>query len=114
MRDYELVVLLPPDGKQDSVLETVKKTVLQHRGTVGRVDEWGKKALRYPIEKQREALYFLLNIRLPPEGVSPLERTLRINENTLRHLLVRREGRKPTKVKTPEKKIKKGVKTKKK
>lgn len=103
MRDYELVVLLPAEGSQDSVLETVKKTVEENRGRIGKIDEWGVKTLAYPIEKKLQAAYFLLNISLTPDSVSKVDRTLRTREAVLRHLLVKKETTKKRKNEKTEK-----------
>ena len=39
------------------------------------------------IRKQREGNYILMRIRLLPSATAALERSLRLNENVLRHLL---------------------------
>lgn len=94
MRDYELVVLLATNGKTDSehVLEEVKKLVAE-RGSVKRTQEWGVKPLAYPIAKQTQAAYVFLELSLSPHVVAELERTLKIHEGVLRHLLLRQEGK---------------------
>lgn len=91
MRDYELVVLLPVGGKEESILAGVKKTVEGVKGKIGKVENWGTKALKYPIAKQKEATYFLLNVNLQGTDAPVVDRTLRVNEDILRHLLVRKE-----------------------
>lgn len=91
MRDYELVLVLDTKitgAKQKTLIDKVKKVVENGKGKVNSVDEWGKKELAYPIKKQTEAIYFLLQLELPPEALKKLEDSLRIEENVLRHLLV--------------------------
>lgn len=90
MRDYELVVLLPV-GNEETVLSQVEKTLEQNKGKVGKTQKWGTKALSYPIAKQREASYFLLNVSIDPQGAVAAERTLRVNESIMRYLFVRHE-----------------------
>lgn len=92
MRDYELVVLLPVDGKEEGTLSTVAKTVEQNKGKVAKVDKWGVRPLAYPVGKQKEAHYFRLFVSFEPDGVGEAERTLRVNEDILRYLLVKKEG----------------------
>lgn len=93
MRDYELVLLLPTDEKGDKkTLELVKGFVVKEKGKVFKVDNWGVKPLAYPIKKQTEAIYSILHISLEPPSVTQLDRTLRMNEEVLRHLILIREG----------------------
>lgn len=91
MRDYELVVLLPVNDHAETVLSAVQKTVEQNDGKLVKTDKWGEKTLAYPIKKQSQALYFLLNILATPENTQGIDRTLRVNESLLRYLLVRKE-----------------------
>lgn len=92
MRDYELVVLIPATDNAESTLEQVKKTVEQNNGKVVKVNNWGRKPLAYPIAKQIEAGFFNVDVALPAESVSGLNLMLRVNENLLRHLLLRKES----------------------
>lgn len=98
MRDYELVLLMrTSDGKEigKSVAdELVKKAV--GSGKVEKVDEWGIKPLAYPIQKQTQAAYFSFLLALEPAGVLSLDKALAREELILRHLLIRKEGRKLT------------------
>mgnify|MGYP001594646015 FL=1 len=92
MNNYELVVLTRTDyGKKIS--DDVQKSVGEKKKIV-KVDDWGVKTLAYKIQKQTEGNYFLFALTLEPTEVSPLDESLRRNENILRHLLVRSEKRK--------------------
>jgi small subunit ribosomal protein S6 len=51
------------------------------------VDVWGKRKLAYLIRKQREGQYVLLNINLPAEATTDLERNVRFLEPVMRHML---------------------------
>jgi ribosomal protein S6 len=42
--------------------------------------------MAYRIRKQREGQYFLLNVSLPPQANSELERNLRLTEPVLRYM----------------------------
>lgn len=105
MRDYELVVLVAKDnGKQ--VQEQVEK-VAKEKGKVNKVEPWGVKPLSYPVKKQTEAAYFWFHLSLESDGPVVLDRALRVNEQVLRHLLVRKVATsevKVEKVDEPEKK----------
>ena len=102
MRSYELVLVL-----RAGVSETDKKKVLDEvtkilGGAETETTEWGKRTLAYPIKKEGEGLFILMNISYPngssiPEGV---EKKLLINENILRHLLIRTKDKKEVTAKT--------------
>lgn len=90
MRTYELVVVLRPNlGEADR-----KKLLDQIKGWLGDVkvmkeDDWGSKALKYPIKKELTGYYFDLTLEgeTLPEG---LERRLLQQDEVLRHLLLRK------------------------
>ena len=50
--------------------------------------DWGSRKLAYPIKKQGEGHYYLLEYNAEPAVVSELERTLRITEGVLRYMSV--------------------------
>lgn len=90
MRNYELVCVVQPDLDEtalNGVVEKVKGWVAESGGSVDKVEMWGKRKLAYLIRKQREGQYFLLNIQLPPEAATALERNIRFLEPVMRHLL---------------------------
>jgi len=90
MRKYELVCIIQPDLDEaafTAVIDRVKGWVGESGGTVDLVDMWGRKKLAYPIRKQRDAQYVLLNLSLDPSATQELERNLRFQEPVLRHML---------------------------
>ena len=52
----------------------------------------GKKKLAYPIKKNEEGLYMLINFEAKPELVSELERVYRITDGILKFIVVRKEN----------------------
>ena len=90
MRTYELVVVLKPveEKARKKAIETVKSwfgdlKVLSEK-------EWGSKALKFEIKKELTGFYFdfeLEGTRLPAD----LERKLMLNDDVLRHLVVRKK-----------------------
>jgi small subunit ribosomal protein S6 len=94
MRNYELGLILHPQVEQPDVTQTVDK-VGQYITTVGgevtSVDVWGRRALAYPIRKQKEGTYVFLQAQLDPQALQELERNLKLDEDILRYLLLRLE-----------------------
>lgn len=56
-----------------------------------KTDEWGKKELIYPIKKKNLGYYFLLELKLPPNGPGEIESKLKLEERIIRYLLVKKE-----------------------
>jgi len=90
MRNYELVCILQPDLDENAfngVIDRLKGWVSESGGSVDKVDIWGRRKLAYPIRKQRDGQYVLLNVSLNPFATTELERNLRFQEAVLRHML---------------------------
>ena len=95
-RDYELGIIINPDAGDErarAIVERVTQVVSAQDGQVVRVDVWGRRHLAYPIERHRDGLYFWLDLILPPQSVAEVERTLRVNEDVMRHLITLRDPR---------------------
>lgn len=91
MREYELVFIVHPDQDETAFTETVNRVqnwIVEAGGEVEKTDIWGKRKLAYPIRKQTEGLYVLLQTRLKPDFCTTLERNLRFLEPVMRFLLV--------------------------
>ncbi|HKW22844.1 MAG TPA: 30S ribosomal protein S6, partial [Ktedonobacterales bacterium] len=95
-RDYELGIIINPDAGDErarAIVERVTQVVSGQDGQVVRVDAWGRRHLAYPIERHRDGLFFWLDLILPPQSVAEVERTLRVNEDVMRHLITLRDPR---------------------
>jgi small subunit ribosomal protein S6 len=105
VRDYELMVVLDPnldDAAIESLNSRIQTLVNQRGGSVENVDSWGRKRLAYPIGRFRDGVYILSRLQLPPTAAADIERALKLNENVIRHLLVRAEGLVPAAAATRE------------
>ena len=87
-------MVLTPTASEDAVngvLERVTRYVNDKGGSVESQEPWGRRRLAYPINRFLEGQYILTHMQLPPAATAELESQLRINEQVLRHLLVKRE-----------------------
>ena len=94
MNKYELTVVISAkleDEARLATLEKVKDMIARFGGTVTNVNDWGKKKLAYDIQKMSEAFYYF--IQFEAEGTAPalLEQDVRIMDNVLRFLCVRKD-----------------------
>jgi len=93
-RDYELGFILNPEVSEEqsnSILERIQQVVTNHDGQVVRVNQWGRRRLAYPIAHQRDGFYVFFDMILTPETVSELDRNLKVTEEVLRHIIIRRD-----------------------
>jgi small subunit ribosomal protein S6 len=94
MRNYEFTFIVHPDVEDEGlegVTEKVSQLITEGGGRVTNVDHWGRRRLAYPVQKQREGYYVLMQIQLDPKSISELERKLKLTEEVIRYLLVRVE-----------------------
>ena len=92
MRTYELVLVIKPsvsESERKKLLEQVKAWLGTLKAT--KEDDWGSKALKYPIKKELTGHYFALTLEgdVVPQD---LEKRILNQENILRHLLVRTDA----------------------
>ena len=96
MRRYELMLLLRPDLEDDQLqaaVERVTRAIVNAGGGLTKISPWGKRRLAYPIQRHRDASYFLIHFDIEPAEVREIERGLLISEEILRHLVVVLEPR---------------------
>jgi small subunit ribosomal protein S6 len=95
MRPYELVYIVSPDTDEqefNGILEQLNKWIAEAEGKVARTDVWGRRRLAYPIRNFNEGIYVCLNLELPPQAYTLLDRNLRLTGKVMRHMLIRDEA----------------------
>ena len=93
-RDYELGFILNPEVSEEqsrAILERIEQIVNNHDGQVVKVNQWGRRRLAYPIQHHRDGNYVFIDMILTPETVLELDRSLKVSEEVLRHLITRRD-----------------------
>lgn len=93
MRDYEVLYIVRADIDDDKVQDAVKRvnTLIERSGgTADRTNVWGKRKLAYEVKHQKDGAYVLQDFQIEPDRVPELEAALKITEEVLRHLIVRK------------------------
>lgn len=104
MRDYELVVIVSPEGGDDGFPTTVDRItnfITERGGEIKNVDPWGRRRLAYPIRRHYDGYYAVTHFAAEPQAIRPLEATLDLAEDILRHLVIKLDEEKPV----PEPKV---------
>jgi len=94
VRDYELVTIWSTDLGEDGVgsaLERLNGAVTTRGGEVTDTNVWGRRRLAYYIGGHGEGVYCVMQLTMDPDRAAELEGQLRLNENLLRHLMVRKD-----------------------
>jgi small subunit ribosomal protein S6 len=89
---YDLVLLLDPAADDETRAKLVADTraAVEAQGELLRHDEWGERALTYPIDKKTSARYHLLQFHVSAvELLSSLDRTLRLADEVLRFRIIK-------------------------
>ena len=93
MRDYEILYIVRPDLEEDKVQDIVKRInslIGRSGGSSEQTSLWGKRKLAYEVKHEKEGAYVLQDFKIEPERVPELESALKITEDVLRHLIVRK------------------------
>lgn len=96
MKRYEVVYIAfhdVPGEDIDNQLERYLSIVADYKGTVVRVDRWGKRRLAYPIQKRREGYYVLIDFVGDSSIIPEMERRLRIDDKILRFISVKKQDK---------------------
>ncbi|MGA3150673.1 MAG: 30S ribosomal protein S6 [Candidatus Saccharimonadales bacterium] len=91
LNQYEIAVLYHPDLEIDlaKAEDRVKKIIADNGGEITKTDNWGKRKLAYPINKQEHAVYVFYDVLMPAENVQKAEQTLNITDEIIRFLITK-------------------------
>ena len=95
MNKYELVLVVNAKIEDDvraAVVDKAKAYVERFGGKVTEVEDWGKRKLAYEIQHVKEGFYYFIQFEAAAEAPAEIERRVRIMENVLRYLVVRKEA----------------------
>lgn len=92
VNEYELMYVLHPRLTPEEIeasVERISGLVTDRGGEILSVDQWGRRRLAYPIDRNLEGFYVLSTFAAAPDVCGPLETQLNLSEDVLRHLLIR-------------------------
>ena len=92
--NYEVLYVIDPSLSEEATAEVVAKfrTLVEAKGTVSEVDEWGKRRLAYPINDLEEGYYVLMTFSSDPAFPAELDRLMRINVSVMRSIIVGKDA----------------------
>ena len=96
VRQYEMMIIIDPSQDERTVTPSLDKfleTVRKDNGTVDKVDIWGKRRLEYPINKQDEGIYAVVDLHCESATVQELDRVLNLNDIIMRTKVLRKDAK---------------------
>jgi small subunit ribosomal protein S6 len=89
---YDLMLLLDPQAEESTRTKIVADAVaaINAQGELVRQDDWGERALAYPIDRKPNADYHLLQFHVGESALlESLDRTLQITDGVIRHRIIK-------------------------
>ena len=93
MNSYYLTLVLKPnldEKEHKALLDSMSKKLTGEGGKIVKEDLWGVKPLAYTIKKQTSGFYAHFEIEADPKNAKDLDKSLRVEEDILRYLFVRK------------------------
>lgn len=94
MRKYEIMYIIRPNIEDESKQALVERfdNILKDNGAeIIESKEWGKRRLAYEINDYRDGIYHVITANATPEAVQEFDRLVKINDDIIRHIIVRLE-----------------------
>lgn len=95
MRTYETLLIVHPEVVGDdltALIEKYRKVLTDQQAVVIKADNWGSRALAYPVKKQTRGSFVLTVFEGAPSTIAEFERRLRIDEKVIKYQTVLFEG----------------------
>lgn len=93
---YELMYIINPVLNEEQTADIVKRVdayLTDNGATIDQTNVIGSQRLAYPIEKKRNGYYVVVNFSSAGDFIAKLDRALRINDDIMRHLLLRYDAK---------------------
>ena len=89
MRHYEIIFMVHPDQSDQvsGMIERYSATITGGKGSVHRVEDWGRRHLAYPVNKIHKAHYVLMNIECDQDVLQELNTNFRYNDAVIRSVI---------------------------
>ncbi len=92
MNNYETIMILNSNLDESTTKASIEKitSLIAANGKVESTEEWGKRKLAYPIKKQNEGYYVVVNFSSNPEFLEELDRIYNITDEVIKHIVVKK------------------------
>ena len=94
MKQYEIMFIVKPDIEEAEIKKTadsMKKVLTDKKAKVVEEKAMGQRELAYEINKTKTGYYYLYVVEAKSNAIDEFDRVAKINENLLRHIVVKKE-----------------------
>lgn len=91
-RKYEAFYIVKPDltdAEVQKIADHWKSVIETQGGEVEKASKWDKRKLSYEIAGVKEGNYILMNFEAAAKVPAELNRLMKINDDVLRHLIIK-------------------------
>ena len=91
MNKYEIMFILKSNEEEaiKTQVSELKAIITDMNGEIVNEKEMGNRKLAYPIKKELNGYYYVINVNANNEAIAEFDRKARISENVIRHLIIR-------------------------
>lgn len=91
MNKYEIMFILKSNDEEaiKTQVSELKAIITDMKGEIVNEKEMGNRKLAYPINKELNGYYYVINVNANNDAVAEFDRKARISENVIRHLIIR-------------------------
>lgn len=93
MDRYEIMFIVKNTIEDEAVkkeADALQSLITSDKGKIIEFKEMGKRKLAYPIKKELTGTYFVMTVEANHDTISEFDRKVLINENILRHLIIKK------------------------
>lgn len=92
MKKYEIMFIVKATQESADIKKTAEnaKSILTSlKANVTEFKELGEKKLAYPIKKEINGYYYVMQVETNKEVITEFDRKIKLDESVLRHLIIR-------------------------
>lgn len=94
MRNYEIMYVVRPNIEEDTkkaLIERFEEILTSNGAEIIESKDWGKRRLAYEINDFKEGFYQIVRVKSTDEATNEFDRLAKINDDIIRHIVVREE-----------------------
>lgn len=94
MKRYETLFIVQidlPDDELNSLIERYSEIVTAYKGTIVKIEKWGKRKLAYEIKKQTNGFYVMIDYAGKSAIIDELERNFKIDDKILKFMTIMKD-----------------------
>jgi small subunit ribosomal protein S6 len=78
------------DEASQKELSLIGEEISKNGGNIENTEKWGKRSLAYPINKNKDGVYYKLDFKIETEKIAELKKAYKMNDNIIRVMIVKK------------------------